>query len=325
MKEKKQHINEQILVSILNQKASEDELKTFQKWMNANPENKESFKKMQKIWEKSKKIEVFNQIDVEADWKSVKAKSNSSVTTRKLSVFMRYAASIIILLSLSYIFLYQTTPGFGKLAQQKTEMQKEEVLLADGTQVYLNKKSKLVYPNQFDSKIRNVKLEGEAYFQVKKNPSKPFIITSGNAIIKVLGTAFNVRNDENGRTIVTVNSGKVSLTNQKTKKLVYLTKGEKGIIHDSVISESVNDEANFDAWKTGVLRFRKTPLPLVLKYIENYYGIKITNKCERINTLNFNSTFNNEGIDNVITELELQLNVKTVKRGKHLIISERTN
>lgn len=325
MKEKKQHINEQILVSILNQKASEDELKTFQKWMNANPENKESFKKMQKIWEKSKKIEVFNQIDVEADWKSVKAKSNSSVTTRKLSVFMRYAASIIILLSLSYIFLYQTTPGFGKLAQQKTEMQKEEVLLADGTQVYLNKKSKLVYPNQFDSKIRNVKLEGEAYFQVKKNPSKPFIITSGNAIIKVLGTAFNVRNDENGRTIVTVNSGKVSLTNQKTKKLVYLTKGEKGIIHDSVISESVNDEANFDAWKTGVLRFRKTPLPLVLKYIENYYDIKITNKCERINALNFNSTFNNEGIDNVIAELELQLNVKTVKRGKHLIISERTN
>lgn len=325
MKENKQHINEQILLSILNQKASENDLKTFQKWMDSDPENKEYFNKIRKIWNKSEEIQVFNNIDVDADWELVQAKKASKSKVRKLKYILRFAASIVILVGLSFIFLYETTPGFGKLAQQKTGTQKDQLVLDDGTQVHLNKKSRLVYPNHFNSKTRNVKLEGEAYFQVKKNPSKPFIITSGDAIIEVLGTAFNVRNDENGRTIVTVNSGKVSLTNRKSKKLVYLTKGEKGILYDSIISESVNNEVNFDAWKTGVLRFRKTPLPLVLKYIENYYGIKITNKCERINTLNFNSTFNNESIDSVISELELQLNVKTVKRGKHLIISEKIN
>jgi len=325
MNENKQHIDEQILLSILNQKASEQEIETFEKWMASNPENKESFEKMRKIWEKSEEIEIFNQIDVEADWKLVKAKTAPKAKVRKLSVYIRYAASIVILISLSFAFLYQTTPGFGKLAQQKTKLKKDQVLLADGTQVHLNQNSRLVYPNQFNSKTRNVILEGEAYFEVEKNPSKPFIITSGNAIIEVLGTAFNVRNDEKGRTIVTVNSGKVSLTDQKTKKVVFLTKGEKGILHDSTITESVNDEPNFDTWKTGVLRFRKTPMPLVFKYIEDYYGIKITNKCERIDTLNFSSTFNNQRINSVISELELQLNITTVKRGKHLIISEKRN
>lgn len=325
MNKNKQHIDEQILLSILNQKASEQDIETFEKWMTSNPENKAIFDKMREIWEKSSEIEVFDKIDVTADWKLVKSKSGASVKSRKLRVFMRYAASLVLLMGLSFVFLYETTPGFGKLAQQKTEINKDQVLLADGTQVYLNEKSRLVYPNQFGSKKRNVKLEGEAYFQVKSDPSKPFIITSGNAIIEVLGTAFNVRNDEYGRTIVTVQSGKVSLTDQKTKKVVYLTKGEKGILHDSNLTESENDEPNFDAWKTGILRFNKTPIPVVFKYIEDYYGVKITNRCERIDTLTFNSIFDNDDIKDVISELELHLNVKTVKRGKHLIVSERNN
>jgi ferric-dicitrate binding protein FerR (iron transport regulator) len=325
MNKNKQHIDEQILISILNQKASEQDVETFENWMASHPDNKDAFDKMQKVWKKSNEIEVFDKIDVEADWKLVKFKTTASAKSRKLRVFMSYAASILLLLSLSYAFLYETTPGFGKLTQQKTELQKDQVLLADGTKVYLNQKSRLVYPNQFNSKTRNVKMEGEAYFQVQSDPSKPFIITTGNAIIEVLGTAFNVRNDEYGKTIVTVNSGKVSLTDQKTKKVVYLSKGEKGVLQNSTITESNNDEPNFDAWKTGILRFNKTPIPVVLKYIEDYYGVKITNRCERIDALTFTSIFDNDDIDSVISELELHLNVKTVKRGKHLIISEKSN
>ena len=323
MNNKNKHIDDQVLLSILEGKASEKENMQFQNWLDLDASNKETFEKMKKIWKSSKELEVFSQIDVEADWKLVKAKSSSVFRKGKANLIMRYAATVLVLVSLSLIYLYQTTPGFGKLAQEKTLNKTEQVVLADGTQVHLNKKSKLVYPKYFNSKSRNVVLEGEAYFKVKSDPTKPFIITSGNAIIEVLGTSFNVRNESGGKTIVTVNSGKVSLKRQNSQERVYLTKGEKGVLHDSIITESINDELNFDSWKTGVLRFKDTPIPEVFKEIEKYYGVKITNKSLRLDTIKFNSSFNNESIDKVMDELELHLRAKTVKKGNHLIISDR--
>jgi transmembrane sensor len=323
MKQNNQHIDEQFLLTILEGTSSDQDKQQFQEWMQADSANEENFLTMQKIWKLSKEIEVFQKIDEETDWKIIKAKSGKTVLLKKVNLFMRYAATVLILLSLSLVYLYQTTPGFGKYAQTKSLQTKDKIVLADGTTVFLNKESKIIYPKYFNSKVRNVEMEGEAYFQVKPDPNKPFIIKSGNAIIEVLGTSFNVKNEPDGATIVSVNSGKVSLKNQKTQEVIYLTKGEKGILFDSIITESVNNEANFDSWKTGVLRFKDMPIPLVFKYLENFYGVRITNKCERLDTLKFNSYFDNASIDEVITELELHLRVKTVKKGNHLIISEK--
>lgn len=323
MKQNNQHIDEQFLLSILEGTSSDQDKQQFQEWMQADSANEENFLKMQKIWKSSKEIEVFQKIDEEADWKIIKAKSGKTVRLKKVNLFMRYAATVLVLLSLSLVYLYQTTPGFGKYAQTKSMQTKDKIVLADGTEVFLNKKSKIIYPKHFNSEVRNVEMEGEAYFQVKPDPTKPFIIKSGNAIIEVLGTSFNVKNEKDGATVVSVNSGKVSLKNQETQEVIYLTKGEKGILYDSIITESVNNEPNFDSWKTGVLRFKDMPIPLVFKYLENFYNVRITNKCERLDTLKFNSYFDNASIDEVITELELHLRVKTVKKGNHLIISDK--
>lgn len=316
------HIDEEILIRILEETASDKDKKQFQEWM-STAENKAVFEKMQKIWKASNEIEVFQNIDVEADWAKVKAKSKPAGKAINLRRVMSYAASIIVIAAVGFGYLFQTTPGFGKLASLKSELQKEEIVLADGSQIYLNKNSKLIYPKQFNTKSRNVVLEGEAFFKVEKNPAKPFIIESGNAIIEVLGTSFNVRNETGGKTIVTVNSGKVSLKYKNSDQVVYLTKGEKGVLEDTIVSEHMNDEPNFDSWKTGVLRFKKTPIPLMLRYIENYYGLKITNRSSRIDTMSFTSTFDNASIDKVIDELEMQLRVKTVKKRKHLIITDK--
>jgi ferric-dicitrate binding protein FerR (iron transport regulator) len=316
------HIDEEILIRILEETASDKDKEQFREWM-STAENKAVFEKMQKIWKASNEIEVFQNIDVEADWAKVKAKSKPAGKVINLRRVMSYAASIIVIAAVGFGYLFQTTPGFGKLASLKSELQKEEIVLADGSQIYLNKNSKLIYPKQFNTESRNVVLEGEAFFQEEKNPAKPFIIESGNAIIEVLGTSFNVRNETGGKTIVTVNSGKVSLKYKNSDQVVYLTKGEKGVLEDTIVSEHMNDEPNFDSWKTGVLRFKKTPIPLMLRYIENYYGLKITNRSSRIDTMSFTSTFDNASIDKVIDELEMQLRVKTVKKRKHLIITDK--
>ncbi|MBI9058583.1 MAG: FecR domain-containing protein [Labilibaculum sp.] len=325
MKNNNQHIDEQLLVAILEERATDQDKLNFQNWIDATPENEEIFQKMLKIWKSSKEIEVFQRIDEAADWKMIKAKSGKSRKLNTTKLVMRYAATVLVLISLSLVYLYQTTPGFGKYAQSHAIMQKEQILLADGTEVFLNKKSKIIYPKYFNSKIRNVELEGEAYFQVKRNPNKPFIIKSGDAIIEVLGTSFNVNNKPDGTTIVSVNSGKVSLKNQNTGELVYLTKGEKGIIQKQELSESVNKEFNYKSWKTGVLVFKETPMKKVFADLEQHYGVKITNKSLKIDTLTYTNTFTNAKLDKVIEELKIGLKVHVSQKGNHLIISDENN
>ncbi len=325
MKNNNQHIDEQLLVAILEGKATDQDELIFNNWIKANPVNAETFQKMLKIWKSSKEIEVFQQIDEAADWKMIKAKSGKSRKLNNTKLLMRYAATVLVLISLSLVYLYQSTPGFGKYSQSKTVLLKEQILLADGTKVFLNKKSKIIYPKFFNSKSRNIELEGEAYFQVKRNPNKPFIIKSGDAIIEVLGTSFNVRNTTDGTTIVSVNSGKVSLKNQNTEELVYLTKGEKGIIQKRKLSESENKELNYNSWKTGVLTFKLTPMKKVFLDLEKHYAVKITNKCVRIDTLTYTNSFINKKIDKVIEELEIGLKVHISQKGNHLMISNEIN
>ncbi len=325
MKQNNQHIDEQLLKAILEETSSDQDKQEFQKWIQADSANKDTFLKMQKIWKSSKGIEVFQKIDEAADWKIIKAKSGKTVQLKKVNLFMQYAATVLVLLSLSLVYLYQTTPGFGKYAEYKSLQTKNQIVLADGTEVFLNKESKIVYPKYFNSKVRNVEMEGEAYFQVKPDPTKPFIIKSGNAIIEVLGTSFNVKNEMDGTTIVSVNSGKVSLKNQKTQEIVYLTKGEKGIIQKRKVSESKNEELNFNSWKTNVLTFKDTPIAKVFSDLENYYGVKITNRSAKLDTLTYTNSFSNAPINKVIDELELVLKVHITKKGNHLSITDDKN
>ena len=75
--------------------------------------------------------------------------------------------------------------------------------------------------------------------------------------------------------------------------------------------------------KRGVLRFKDTPVPLMFKYIENFYHVKITNRCKRIETLKFSSVFNNVDLNKVIQELELHLRIKITKKRNHLLITDK--
>ncbi|PKQ61270.1 hypothetical protein BZG02_16690 [Labilibaculum filiforme] len=322
MKQNNQYIDEQVLKAILEETSSDMEQLQFQEWIAANSANEATFLSLQKIWKSGKAIEVFQNIDETADWEIIKTKSRKTIKLKKVNLFMRYAATVLILLSLSLVYLYQTTPGFGKYSQYKSMQTKNKIVLADGTQVYLNKESKIIYPKYFNSKVRNVEMIGEAYFQVKPNPTKPFIIKSGDAIIEVLGTSFNVKNETDGITIVSVNSGKVSLKNRETQEVVYLTKGEKGVIQKQKVSESKNEELNFNAWKTNVLTFKNTPMATVFSDLENYYGVKITNKSVKLDTLTYTNSFSNAPIGKVIDELELLLKIHIMQKGNHLIISD---
>jgi len=319
MEDRNQHINEEVLQNVLQGSASPAQEKELNKWLQASDANKALFEKMKQIWSASKQLNEFSEIDVKADWKKIQAKRRAK--KNRLGLWLKYAAVLMITMGVSLIYLHENTPGFGKIAQTKTEQDQGEILLADGTKVYLNNNSKLIYPKEFDDDKRLVKLQGEAFFDVKPNPNKPFIIESGEAIIKVLGTSFNVYNKADKSTELSVKTGKVSLKSQKDKNQeVVLVKGDVGLLRNHKVIKMKSKFKNQDSWRTRVLKFHQVELTQVLKDLEKHYHVKFENRNQKIKDLKITIAFDNRKIETVIHQLELLLQVKIIKHKNIYII-----
>jgi transmembrane sensor len=194
------------------------------------------------------------------------------------------------------------------------------IVLADGTKVYLNTVSSLKYPTRFNGDQRMVELEGEAYFEVAKNKDKPFIVKSGNQEIEVLGTHFNVHAYDNEpivKTTLLEGSVAVRYKNQKT----ILKPGQQSNVSDNlnkIIVREVDTEAAI-AWKNGRFKFDNADLKSVMKQLERWYGIKAEYRGD-VSDVTFNGgTFMNKNLSEVLKVLELN-NIKFKVEGKTVIV-----
>lgn len=151
----------------------------------------------------------------------------------------------------------------------------KSVRLPDGSTVYLRQGSRLKYRNHFDGARRVVILGGEAFFEVQKNPAKPFQVNAGAAEVTVQGTSFLV--DERRDIVrVVVHTGTVRLRSaEDTATATVLVAGERGVLSGRELSKGQNTDANYRAWQTGILVFNNLPLPQVVAALGNYYGVTL--------------------------------------------------
>jgi hypothetical protein len=151
-----------------------------------------------------------------------------------------------------------------------------QLVLHDGTKVWLNAGSSLTFPAAFPGSERMVEMTGEAYFDVSKNPSKPFIVKVNGAEIRVLGTGFNVMAYTNEAVLkTTLIEGKIQFN--KGDKRVFLLPGEQSVLHAnnqlSVLSDVDINMAT--AWKNGMQVFRKSGLDDVMRQMERWYNVDV--------------------------------------------------
>lgn len=188
----------------------------------------------------------------------------------------------------SVIDLSQEEAGQEKLIQMNEVVipygKRSELLLVDGTKVWLNAGSRLAFPTKFTKKDREVFLEGEAYFEVSKNEQQPFVVHAADLDIKVLGTHFNVSAftaDKNIETVLI--EGSVVLRNSKSlawgKNEIFLKPYQKATFDKKNNNIEVKDDPNADifiAWTEGWLQFSQESLKSVFTKLERYYNIEIT-------------------------------------------------
>ena len=155
------------------------------------------------------------------------------------------------------------------------------IILSDNTVVWLNAGSRLVYPSKFEGKTREVLLFGEGYFEVSKNPAKPFIVKTSNIDIRVLGTKFNISTYEEDNQIQTVlKEGSVSVRRKGAgifEKDIVMTPNQMVSLDKITGNTKINevDPNNYTLWTRGLISFEEIDFARVIKKIERFYNISV--------------------------------------------------
>ncbi|MBC7851729.1 MAG: DUF4974 domain-containing protein [Chitinophagaceae bacterium] len=149
-----------------------------------------------------------------------------------------------------------------------------KLVLSDGTKVWLNAGSELIYPVAFTGKDRSVQLKGEGYFEVFKNAAKPFKVEAGGITTLVLGTHFNITSYDHSDVAITLLEGRI--TTESPRGNFTLKPGEQIVATtESILKRTGADTSAIIGWKNGVFEFRDSPISEIMKQLSRWYGVRI--------------------------------------------------
>ncbi len=317
---------DELIVRCLCGDLSPEEEQALQAWKEQSEANAELFRKMEKVWMHAGALNAFRSVDVDADFELFKSKVGLAPKVVKHSfrqVMRRVAAVMIPALALVTAYtLYQTMPGFGKWEAFSTDEQVETIVLPDASEVSLNANSHLVYEKDLSGETRSLRLKGEGYFKVAKNPEQPFCVKVGDAEVKVLGTEFNIdeKKDE-GVITLSVTEGLVLFST--SNMAVEVAAGETAVFADGEIDKRTLKSSNCIAWKTGQISFKQAPLQEVLETIKDHFTelTAIENKASNTE-LHITTSFINPSLEDVLVELRIHFKKKFEINDNKLVISD---
>lgn len=194
-----------------------------------------------------------------------------------------------------------------------------EVFLPEGSHVYLNAASSLKFPTAFIGAERKVILSGEAYFEVTKNQNQPFIVSSSNQNVKVLGTHFNVTSYAGDAVKTTLAEGKVELSSPAFSKKSILKPGEQATASKAGFDIIKVNAEDVSAWKDGVFVFRATPLPAVLKQLSRWYDVEVADDLQ-IPNINFDGEISrDQPLSELLFVIQETSHVKLKIEGRRIV------
>lgn len=338
-----QNIDAELIVKHLQNDTTNNENRLIDSWIKESPLNKEIYDKIKTIWETSEKITLPIQTDTNKLWKELENKIKSEQLTEKeynlrlygnsqksiswLMWVFRAAALVLIGFSLYWVSLMYNEkplvePVIPETVYYEAVTRKGEKLtikLADGSTVYMNAESKLVYPRYFEDDYKEVMLTGEAYFDVKSSAEQPFRVVTGSIINEVKGTTFNVKYRKDFLEVV-VTEGSVMMKNH-TGSLT-LNKGEYGSFTEKngFNNKKRAEISHFLAWKNNKLSFKSTPLSEAMDQVELYFNVNVTFTNDNAKHKKITGFFDAESLDEVLESVELAMDVSFRKKGRNIFV-----
>lgn len=343
------HKIQEIITGVLAGEATSEDRKTLIDWINSSEENRKELEKTEAFWNA---LEIFNNrenFDPKDGYDNFLQHLGKDTITHPIrgkrkyfNYFLRIAASILLVLGTSYItyrITKNTTEAVDYFELTTPNGSHTQLTLTDGTTIWLNAGSKLRYPNKYNDTTRTVYLEGEAFFNVKKDARHPFIVQTSEVNVKAFGTSFNVKaypnegsiettlvdgvvivegnkaiNNEkksikllpNQRATFIKTEGRLLLNDYEQKKLtksnpiVYPVKREKESL---IVSKEVNTEL-YTSWINNLLMFDNEPFESIAYKLERRYGATIIFNDSEIKKYRYSGKFPEISIDRVLNALQ---------------------
>lgn len=322
----------QLIATYLSGEMDEAELADFEKQVFASAENKLLITEMKKHWNLLNKYSDNKTPDTRKAWNKLYTRLgeerllpvNGSVKRIYTSKLLRAAAMALILVAagtIIYIVTIRSPKAEMVHVQTNNEGNTLITTLNDGSVIYLAQNSLFSFPKEFEPKTRNVKLNGEAFFDIAPDPGKPFIIETENAFIKVLGTDFNVKTTNGSNFELLVDHGKVKVTlksNPLEQQLVVA--GEKiTSVNDNFI-KSKRTPADALTWYSKRMQFKDETLENIISVINRNINAIFVIADKETGKRRLTVTFNNDSLSTMTELLCLTLNLKSETKNDSILL-----
>lgn len=357
-----------LLVSLkLSGEAQSEELEELDAMLKEYPDGELRMQLLDRIWSAGKKNAADKEVSFNKHMQRLSNHFSGPVlqyeeevplpVERKTRSFRKplvWLTGIAATLLLGWYFLDQPFKGKGNAPHAQNTVStkkgsKSKIQLPDGTQVWLNADSKITYNEKFQGNIREVQLAGEAFFDVVRDESRPFIIHTNVIDIKVLGTAFNVRSyadEKNTETSLIRGSVEVTLRNNPDKKFMLKPSDKLIVLNEQpadILLQPADHKANRDnrallptmskirfrenensavetLWVKNKLAFDKESLEDIALKIERWYDVKVNILDNAIRKTEFSAVFDDESLEQVMEALHLTGNFDYEINKKEVII-----
>lgn len=290
-------MNKDILYRFFEGTASLEEGEQVRAWMEESPENEKDFFRERKLFDAMMVLTRQKRGTFEGRWNAIR------------NEVLKITGVVLLTLGIGYLY-QQYSIATENPAMQTIYVpagQRMNIVLPDGTSVWLNARTTIQYPLNFNRKIRQVKLDGQAYFDVAKNPNKPFIVQTKMFDVEVVGTQFDVEAySDKDQFETALMQGSVKLVcRKKPEKTLMLKPDCKAFLEHGELKVQPLEDYNAYRWKEGLLCFTNETFAAIMKDFEKYYEVKIEVSNQDVSKFYYTGKFRQtDGIDYALRVLQ---------------------
>lgn len=293
------------LISYIVGDASEEEKIRISEWLNSDTEHMREFLALRKLYD----ITLWQEKD-KPNQLTLPPKSKTGFRVRKLVIELAKIAAIFVIALMAVPYFFKPSKVIEPVAMQSIAVppgQRAELTLSDGTKVWLNAKTTLIFPNHFDADCRIVTLDGEGYFEVTSNKKLPFTVRTPKYDLKVWGTKFNVLDYSCKPFFETaLFEGSVELLNPGGTKGELINPNERIFLDNGHLKSAPIRNYNHFLWKEGMISFDNESFPEMVRKLELYFDLKIIVKNKSLLSYTCTGKFRTkDGVDHILKVLQL--------------------
>lgn len=315
------HDIDNLIGKVLTGEASPDERHELEQWVRQSNDNLRYLEQMRAVYEKAANDPL--NVDVDAAWQKVKQRlrTQRGGGTVLLWPVLRMAAGVVLIMTAGlFTWRWFNTPERVELVSVERPVTDT---LPDGSQAFLNKRAKLEFTYNKRTGERSARLQGEGYFTIRHDETKPFVIEAEGVFVKDLGTAFNINASPGNPVVeVMVSEGEVAFYSSDDPG-IRLMAGESGVFDKATRTFSRLEKADTNkiAYKTRIFRFNNTSLGDAVELIGEVYGVDVRLDNEQLKTCPITVYFNNEDIDTVLDIVAETMGLTIQRQGEAFILT----